>query len=321
MKKIALKITTIAALITLVACSKKEIDVNNTPNLIIQTGIKSSDTSLPATANFQLNDKIGLFAFMRHDNNTPAVELYMLTSGYKFNNVESNVIENGELNMSKSLHLPDDPKFIDMFAYYPFYNKNVVSNANTPISLPVLKNQSIDADFKKSAALVAMTHEINDKTVQPIKLSFRHIHAKLNFKFKIGDGFNNIEEIKKLKLTVKGVPANVSYSIANDKTTVDFNNTIDIKPNGELVVNAQNNNILIGLSVIVPTNIYDDENPLLIYIDNYPIKYTQKLTTTIERGKFYDITYTLKKNSEHMTAEITGWTSGDTVDVDAKSSN
>ncbi len=300
------------------ACKKTKLGSYN-ENLLMYTSIQSTDATQTSTGRFQENDQIGIFALTRADRSSKGFELYETTSGKKINNIESNVAQNGKLNITQKIVLPSENEYIDIFSYYPYTVGNEIVNASTPVNLPVLEDQRTNANFKKSASLVASNMLINNTVPQPIKNVFSHIHSKLNFSFLIGKGYDNLNQIKTLRLTINGVPAVVQYDIIQQKTTPDFTNMISVNPFGTLETDKIDNTKLSGFSAIIPAFDYSTSNPLSIKIsvDNGTFQYTVNFAKALEKGKYYNITYTLTKFEHNFTATIAGWVEGGTIEVDA----
>ena len=295
------KVFLLAFLATTVSmsCSNNDV-IDKTPVEIRLSSTNLASRSVVQTlqlTQFDENEKIGVF--INEDAASPTV-IYPQPLEYTANG-------SGGMTSSSTQYFPQSGKGVNIYAFYPF----TAALTLTPTkSFSVKTDQALPRDYKASDLMygVPATNPVT-RTTGNVQLTFNHLLSKIDIELISGAGSPYLIDAT---VKLKGIKPETNFDPKEGSISAASGTATDI-----MVMTATSS--LKGSAIIIPQSINAGDAFIEIRLpDGRVLTHKMPTNTTLEGRKKYSFKITVNLTGLTVTATIADWTSGGTVNGEAK---
>lgn len=328
------------AVLALSSCSSSDFDENNGNENGNGNDVELSDVEVKFGSSLALSVKPQSSPLTRaHDaewDSGDKIGIYMIKDGVTWNS-SAEIFRNSKYTTTaeKDGTTPDysiftavnNPMYyptqntVSFVAYYP-YSDDPLLTAATP-TYPI--NVTDQSDQNAIDFLYASRKSGFDKTSETVQLDFKHILSKIILKIIPGPGVS-LDEVEKVKVTMKGLIRDGEYNLTKSITNNDINSAFTEGSKGPIsgfkkidFVDSSVNPIVEDVElegILIPQTLDDtiewefDVNGEIFTFKPINVKTTSLDMSKYEPGKKYVYTITILKTEVEVEGKILDWILG-----------
>lgn len=261
----------------------------------------ASQTRFANDLMFDVGDSIGIYSVQWADDVTPG---QLRASGNRQDNIPYWLVgenDNWATN-GKGIIYPFGGEYIDLYAYYPYMQAPMNSDAR--IGLSVIPDQTSLANYKHSDFKAAVARKLN-RYSGVFHFEFYHRLSQVRFELIAGDGVL-IEDLLAARIKLKNIITEGEYSYTGgNPDSVHVGTTVaDITPCGAFTIEDDK---LVGKAAIIMPQILDNGNLLEITVGGTVVTADFSDPVTCRSGESRLISITLNGDGIEFTTEIKPW--------------